>query len=89
MNCNYGMCWSKILYCKKWYELRWYIILLKCLVALKCNDFCFKQCQKIIISNQDINRLITEKYPGLPPYLSKYPPGYKLLLKDAHDTNST
>ena len=41
------------------------------------------------ISNKDINRLITEEDPSLPPHLSKYPPEYKQLLNHAHDPNST
>ena len=41
------------------------------------------------ISNKDINRLITKKYPSLPPYLSKYPPGYKLLLNYQRVSKST
>ena len=41
------------------------------------------------IQNLDSNRLINEKDPILLSYLSKYPPGYKSLLNDAHDPNST
>ena len=41
------------------------------------------------IPNQDINRSITEKYPSLPPHLSKYTPGYKSLFNDSHDPSST
>ena len=41
------------------------------------------------IPNQDINILITKKYQSLPPHLAKYPPGFKLLINDAHDPNST
>ena len=40
-------------------------------------------------NNPDINILITEKYPILPLHLEKYTPGYKSLLNDAHDPNST
>ena len=45
--------------------------------------------RKYPIPNQDIKRLITEKYASLPPHLSKYPPGYKSLLNDAHEPNIT
>ena len=41
------------------------------------------------IPNQYINILITEKDPNLPPHLAKYLPGYKSLLNDANDPNST
>ena len=41
------------------------------------------------ITNQDINRLITEKYQILPPHLAKYPPGFKVLINYAPDPNST
>ena len=45
--------------------------------------------RKDSIPNQDINRLITEQFPSIPPIISKYPPGYKSLFNDAHDPNST
>ena len=38
---------------------------------------------------QDNDRLITKKDPIIPPHLAKYPPWYKLLINDAHETNST
>ena len=41
------------------------------------------------IPTQDINRLISKKDKILPPHLAKYPPGFKLLINDAHDPNST
>ena len=41
------------------------------------------------IPNQNINILITEKYQSLPPYLSKFPPGFRSLLNYAHGPNST
>ena len=44
---------------------------------------------KYHIPNQDINRLITEKYASLPPINAKYPPGFKPLFNDTHDSNST
>ena len=45
--------------------------------------------RKYPIPNQDINRLITKKYQSLPPHLEKFLPGYKLLINDGHDPNST
>ena len=45
--------------------------------------------RKYPIPNQYINRLITKKYPRLPPILEKYPPGFKPLFNDTHDPNST
>ena len=41
------------------------------------------------ITNQYTNIFSTKKYQSLPPHLEKYPPGYKSLLNDAHDPNST
>ena len=41
------------------------------------------------ITNQDINRLITGKYQKLLPHLATFPPGFKSLINDARDTNST
>ena len=41
------------------------------------------------IPYQYINRLIKNQYTSLPPHLAKYYPGYKLLLDNAHDPNST
>ena len=41
------------------------------------------------ITNQYTNIFSTKKYQSLPLHLEKYPPGYKSLLNDAHDTNST
>ena len=41
------------------------------------------------IPNQYINRLITEKDHFFPKHLAKIPPGFKSLLNDAHDPNST
>ena len=38
--------------------------------------------------NKDINRLITQKDPSLPPIIEKYPNGYKQLFNDTHDPNS-
>ena len=45
--------------------------------------------RKDTIPNQDINRLITKKYPSLPPIKEKHPTGFKPLFNDAHDPNST
>ena len=39
------------------------------------------------IPNQDSNRIITQKYPIIPPLLEKYPTGYKPLFNDAHYPN--
>ena len=41
------------------------------------------------IPNQDINRLITEEDPSLPPIIEKYPLGYEQLFNDTHDPNGT
>ena len=41
------------------------------------------------IPDQDINRIITEKYQTFPPHLVKFPPRLKSLLNYAHDLNST
>ena len=41
------------------------------------------------IPNQDINILITEKYQSIPLHLEKFPPGFKSLINEAHDHNST
>ena len=41
------------------------------------------------IPNQDINILITKKYQILSPHLAKFPPGFKSLINDANDPNST
>ena len=41
------------------------------------------------ISNQYINKLITEQYPSLPPIKAKYTPGFKPLFNDAHNPNIT
>ena len=45
--------------------------------------------RKYPIPNQDINRIITEKYQSAPTHSAKHPPGYKSLLNNAHDTNIT
>ena len=39
--------------------------------------------------NKDINRLITQKDPSLPPIIEKYPNGYKQLFNDTHDPSYT
>ena len=44
--------------------------------------------RKDTIPNQYINRLIIEQDPSLPPIIAKYPPGYKPLFNDTHDTTS-
>ena len=41
------------------------------------------------IPNQDIHRLITKKYPSLPPIKEKYPFGFKPIFNDAHDPKTT
>ena len=41
------------------------------------------------ITNQYINRLTTKLDPSLPPIKEKHSPGFKPLLNDAHNTNST
>ena len=41
------------------------------------------------ITNQYINRLITEQDPIIPPIKAKYYPGFKLLFNDSRDPNST
>ena len=38
-----------------------------------------------MITNQDINRLGTEKYQSLPPQLAKYIHRYKSLINEAED----
>ena len=45
--------------------------------------------RKDTILYQYINRIINEKYQSLPPYLTKFPPGFKSLINVAHDHNST
>ena len=45
--------------------------------------------RKDMIPNQYINRLSTKKFQTFPPHLAKFPPGFKLLLNEAHDHNST
>ena len=42
-----------------------------------------------IIQNQDNNRSITKKYQNFPPHLANPPPGFKPLLNDTHNPNST
>ena len=41
------------------------------------------------ITNQYINRLITEQYPSRPPIILKNPPEFQQLFNDKHDPNST
>ena len=41
------------------------------------------------IPNQYINRIITQKYPSLPPIIAKYPTVYESLFNDMNDTNIT
>ena len=41
------------------------------------------------IPYEDINILITKQDPSLPPIMEKYPPVYKPLFNDKHDSNST
>ena len=41
------------------------------------------------ITNQIINRLITEQDLSLPPIIKNYPPGYKTLFNDTHNPNIT
>ena len=45
--------------------------------------------RKYTTQNQYINRLVTEKYPSLPPIKEKYPPGFIPLFNHAHYPNST
>ena len=39
------------------------------------------------IPNQDINILITQQYPSLPPIKAKYTTGYNPIFNDTHDPN--
>ena len=39
------------------------------------------------IPNQDINRLITDQDPSLPPIIAEYTPRYKPLFNDTYDQN--
>ena len=41
------------------------------------------------MKNQYINRLTTKKDQSIPPHLAKFPPGFKLLINEAHYNNST
>ena len=45
--------------------------------------------RKYPVPNQDINRLITQQDPSIPPIMEKYTTGYKALFNDTHEPYST